>query len=283
MSFSTGTVQSADGTTVSHRIVGEGGAPVVLVHGGIQAAQNFQRLAEMLSSRFTVYVPDRRGRRPGVPAGADYGLAREGEDLDALLRLSGARRLFGLSSGAVIALYTAIQYGAIDRLALYEPPLTIDGAEPAAWLPQFEEALAGSGPAAAVTAVLKGTGDRSLLQGLPAWLLTGLARIALAVDAKTTGPQDITLRDLVPTMRLDGIATLQSVTLVNPRIDELRARVLLLGGEKSAQALHLGLDALMRRLPDAKRVELKKIGHVAADNRGKPQQVARLLEDFWAD
>lgn len=66
MKYRTGTVVSADGTEVSHRIVGEGGAPIVLVHGGIQAAQSFQRLAELLGSHYTVYLPDRRGRRPEV-------------------------------------------------------------------------------------------------------------------------------------------------------------------------------------------------------------------------
>lgn len=283
MNFRTGTVLSADGTMVSHRVVGDSGAPVVLVHGGIQAAQSFRRLADMLSSRYTVYIPDRRGRRPDVPAGQDYGLAREGEDLEALLRAVGARRVFGLSSGAVIALYTAIQFGGVDKLALYEPPLTIDNAEPAAWLPKFEHALATSGPAAGVAAVLRGTGDRSPLMLLPTWALTSLVRIVLTVDAKTHAAQDIALRDLVPTMRLDGIVTQQSVALLNPRIQELRSQVLLLGGQKSAYQLHLGLDALCRRLPNAKRVELKKTGHIAADNRGVPQRVARLLEDFWAD
>ncbi|MED5814616.1 alpha/beta hydrolase [Mycolicibacterium sp. 050232] len=283
MNFRTGSVVSADGTEVSHRVVGEDGPSVVLVHGGIQAAQSFRRLAELLSSKFTVYVPDRRGRRPDVPAGEDYGLAREGEDLDALLRAVGARRVFGLSSGAIVALYTAIQFGGIDKLALYEPPLTIDGAQPAAWLPRFEDALTRSGPAAGVTAVLKGTGDNSPLMALPNWALTTLARIALAIDAKTHAPEDLALRDLVPTMRLDGIATLQSVALVNPRIEELRSGVLLLGGEKSAHQLHLGLDALSKRLPNAKRIELKRIGHIAADNRGAPQRVAQLLESFWQE
>lgn len=283
MKYRTGTVVSADGTEVSHRIVGEGGAPIVLVHGGIQAAQSFQRLAELLGSHYTVYLPDRRGRRPEVPAGADYGLAREGEDLHALLSSVGARRVFGLSSGAVIALYTAIEHGGIDSLVLYEPPLTIDGATPAAWLPKYEEALVASGPAAAVTEVLKGTGDRTPLQLLPRWALTGLVRVALGIDAKTHPRGDIALRDLVPTMRLDGIATLESVEKVNPRIEELRCEVLLLGGARSAHQLHLGLDALSRRLPNAKRIELKRVGHIAADNRGSPRRVARLLEDFWAD
>ena len=283
MEFRTGMVESADGTAVSHRVVGGSGAPVVLVHGGIQAAQSFQRLAQMLSSRYTVYIPDRRGRRPGAPIGEGYGLAREGEDLEALLRAVEARRVFGLSSGAVIALYTAIEYGGIDKLALYEPPLTIDGATPAAWLPKFEHALTTSGPPAGVAAVLKGTGDRSPLLLLPNWALTSLARLVLQLDRITHAQHDIALRDLVPTMRLDGIVTEQSVALINPRIEELRSQVLLLGGEKSARQLHLGLDALSRRLPDAERIELRGVGHIAADNRGAPQQVARLLEEFWAD
>jgi pimeloyl-ACP methyl ester carboxylesterase len=283
VNYRTGSVLSADGTAVTHRVVGDGGTPIVLVHGGMQAAQNFQRLAEFLSSRYTVYIPDRRGRRAEVPAGDGYGLAREGQDLDALLRGVEARRVFGLSSGAIIALYTAIQYVGVDKLALYEPPLTIEDADPASWFPKFDRAIAACDSAAAMVEVLKGTGDRSPLMILPRWALTPLLRLALMKDAKEHPPGDIALRDLIPTMRLDGIVQKQSVELVNPRIAELRSEVLLLGGEKSAHPLRLGLDALSRRLPNAKRHELKGTGHVAADNRGVPQQVARLLEDFFAD
>jgi pimeloyl-ACP methyl ester carboxylesterase len=283
VSYRTASVVSADGTAVTHRVFGDGGTPVVLVHGGMQAAQNFRRLAEVLSSRYTVYVPDRRGRRPDVPAGEDYGLAREGEDLDALLRAVGARRVFGLSSGAIIALYTAIQYAGVDKLALYEPPLTIDGADPSAWSARFEHAIATSDPAAAMAEVLKGTRDRSLSMLLPSWALIPLLRRALSRDAEEHPPDDIALADLVPTMRLDLIVQLQAAELLNPRIAELRSEALLLGGEKSAHPLGIALDALSRLLPNAKRVELNGVGHVAADNRGKPEEVARLLEDFFAD
>jgi pimeloyl-ACP methyl ester carboxylesterase len=281
VNYRTGVVLSADGTRVSHRVYGQGGPPIVLVHGGMQAAQNFRRLAEMLSSSYTVYIPDRRGRRPGVPTGEDYGLAREGEDLDALLRAVGARRVFGLSSGAIIALYTAIQFGRVDKLALYEPPLTIDRADPSGWFPQFERAVARSGAAAAMVVLVKGVGDRSPLMLLPDWALTQLLGVVLNRDAKRLPPGDIALRDLVPIMRLDCIVQQQSVTLVNARIPEMGSEVLLLGGEKSAPPLGLGLDALSGRLPNARRVELKGAGHAAADNRGMPQQVARVLADFF--
>jgi pimeloyl-ACP methyl ester carboxylesterase len=283
VSYRTGSVLSADGTAVTHRVYGDSGTPIVLVHGGMQAAQNFRRLAEMLSSRYTVYIPDRRGRRPDVPAGEDYGLAREGEDLDALLRAVEARRVFGLSSGAIIALYTAIQFAGVDKLALYEPPLTIDKANPATWSARFEPAIATSGPAAAMAVVLKGTGGRSPLMLLPNWALTPLLRRGLERDAKEHSPDNIALADLVTTMRLDLIVQRDATALVNPGIAELRSELLLLGGEKSARPLGLGLDAISRRLPNAKRVELTGAGHVAADNRGVPEKVARLLEDFFGE
>ena len=233
MKYRTGAVKSADGTSIRHRVIGEHGPPVVLVHGGLQAAQDFQRLAEHLSARFIVYVPDRRGRRPEAPADAAYGLAREGEDLDALMREVGARRVFGLSSGATIALYTAIQYPGIEQAALYEPPLTIDGADPASWVPAFERALHAGNRALALTEILKGTAGREYVARLPRFVLVPLLHMVIGIEAKIVSGDDIALADLIPTMRLDSIVQHDSVTMVNPRISELRSDVLLLGGEKA--------------------------------------------------
>jgi hypothetical protein len=49
-------------------------------------------------------------------------------------------------------------------------------------------------------------------------------------------------------------------------------------------ALHhrLALDALAKRLPDATRIEPNGIGHLAADDRGRPEEVARVVGDFLA-
>ncbi len=282
MNYRTGAAESADGTSITHRVIGEQGPPIILVHGGLQAAQNFQRLAEYLSARFTVYVPDRRGRRPEVPVGEGYGLAREGQDLDALMRAVGARHLFGLSSGATIALYTALQYPGVEKLALYEPPLTIDGADPASWVPKFERALVAGNRASAAVEILKGTGGREYVTRLPRFVLVPLLRMGIEIDAKVVSGNDIAMKDLIPTMRLDSIVQRESIRMVNPRISELRSDVLLLGGEKSADALRLGLESLAKRLPSAKRVELEGVGHIAADNRGAPDKVARLLDEFFS-
>jgi pimeloyl-ACP methyl ester carboxylesterase len=60
-------VTSKDGTKIGYRQYGAGPG-VVLLHGGLQASQNFTTLAQLLSDTFTVYVPDRRGRGMSAPS-----------------------------------------------------------------------------------------------------------------------------------------------------------------------------------------------------------------------
>jgi pimeloyl-ACP methyl ester carboxylesterase len=214
----------------------------------------------------------------------------DGGRVSRLARITGSRakpktstrRVFGLSSGAIIALYTAIEHRGVERLALYEPPLTIDGANPSSWVPQFERAMAACDPAAAMTEIIKGTGDRSLMTRLPRFVLTSLLRAAIARNAKEALEEDISIRELIPTVHFDIRVVRESLAMVNPRISELHSDVLLLGGDKTARHHRLALDALAKRLPDAGRVELKGIGHLAADNRGQPDEVARIVGDFLA-
>ncbi|MEV6158989.1 alpha/beta hydrolase [Nonomuraea sp. NPDC052129] len=75
-------------------------------------------------------MPDRRGRGLSGPNGADFSLKREVEDLQALIATTGASQIFGLSSGALVVLRTDLVTPALDRVALYEPPLSIGGSVP---------------------------------------------------------------------------------------------------------------------------------------------------------
>ena len=283
--YRTDTLVAADGTPIRYRCYGAQGPGIVLVHGGLQAAQSFHRLAELLSAHYRVYVPDRRGRRPESPAGDGYGLATEGEDLDALMRAVDARRVFGLSSGATIALYTALQYRRTDGLALYEPPLTIDGVDPAAWVPHFRRALAAGHPIAALVEVIKGTGGEEFVARLPRAVLIALLGPAIAVEARFVSGDSLAVKDLIPTMYLDSVVQSESVTMVNPRIAELAGsatEVLLLGGERSTAGLRRGLEAIAARVPACRHIELEKQSHIAADNRGAPDTVAAPLAAFFA-
>src|SRR5215471_8222941 len=90
--FTTGEVISRDGTRIGYRQVGRGPG-LVLLHGSMQSSASHATLATTLADTFTVYLPDRRGRGRSGPAGDRYGMAREVEDVDALLTRTGARNL----------------------------------------------------------------------------------------------------------------------------------------------------------------------------------------------
>ncbi|HEU4347126.1 MAG TPA: alpha/beta hydrolase [Actinoplanes sp.] len=263
--------------TIRYRTFGGGGPKVVLLHGGMQSSGNFRRLAAALQDRFTVYVPDRRGRGLSGPIGAGHGLATEVGDLDALLQETGARNVFGLSAGAVIALQAALELPAIERLALYEPPLPFGDVDPVHWLPRFEKELAANRKAAAFATVVNGTGDRKL----PRAVLVPLMRLALRAEARAHRPIGHTpLGDLITTMRYDGITVAQSAGPLS-RFAAVSAETLLLGGEKSAAYLKAALNGLEPVLPHVCRVTLPGVGHLAADDRGRPDLVAEHLRRFF--
>jgi pimeloyl-ACP methyl ester carboxylesterase len=248
-----GSVSSADGTTIGYRRAGDGPG-VVLVHGGGQASQNLMALARALSDRFTVCVPDRRGRGMSGPYGEDHGIRKEIEDLDALLGQTGAHNVFGLSAGAVIAIEAARTLPAITRLALYEPPLQFDGVTQTAWLPRYEREMAAGQLAAALVTIMKGTADRTALRPIPRFLLVGALSLAIRKTADKPLPAGVVSpRDLIPTMHYDARTVLDAAGPLD-RFAGLSCDVLLLGGSKSARNLTAALDGLSAVLPGARRV-----------------------------
>ncbi|NUR85983.1 MAG: alpha/beta hydrolase, partial [Nonomuraea sp.] len=160
-----GTVTSADGTTISYHEVGHGPGLVIL-HGAMQTGDSQLELAEALSPDFTCYLPDRRGRGRSGPAGPAYGLAREVEDLEALLQATGARHVAGVSSGAIITLRTLLARPDLGRAVVFEPPLFPDGTTPAACLPRLDREVAEGRTAAALV-----TGMRAARLGPPIFRL----------------------------------------------------------------------------------------------------------------
>jgi pimeloyl-ACP methyl ester carboxylesterase len=115
-------VQSADGTPIAYERYGEGPA-VIVVEGAFGLRGSSAPLAKLLAPRFTVFAYDRRGRGDSGDT-APYAVAREVEDLDAVIAAAGgSARVYGISSGAVLALEAAARGAGITKLALYEPPL----------------------------------------------------------------------------------------------------------------------------------------------------------------
>jgi pimeloyl-ACP methyl ester carboxylesterase len=123
-------VTSADGATIAYERRGSGPA-LILVGGALNDRQSPIAgipLAELLADDFTVYAYDRRGRGDSDDK-LPYGVDRELEDLAALIAEAGTPAcLFGHSSGGALALEAAIAGLPVSRLAIYEPPYSMDAA-----------------------------------------------------------------------------------------------------------------------------------------------------------
>src|SRR3569832_808741 len=105
-------VTSKDGTRIGYSVVGTGPA-LVLVDGALcwRASGPAAPLAEQLKDRFTVYTYDRRGRGESGDT-KPYAVAREVEDLDAVIDAAGGKAaIYAISSGVGLALATADALG----------------------------------------------------------------------------------------------------------------------------------------------------------------------------
>jgi pimeloyl-ACP methyl ester carboxylesterase len=121
------TVQSKDGTTIAYEKSGNGPA-VILVDGAMcwRDSGPARPLAKLLEDQFTVYTYDRRGRGESTDT-QPYTVEREVEDLEALINAAGGSAfVYGISSGAVLALEAATCNLPIKKLALYEAPLIVE-------------------------------------------------------------------------------------------------------------------------------------------------------------
>jgi pimeloyl-ACP methyl ester carboxylesterase len=123
------TVISRDGTTIAYDRTGAG--PAVILISGALGSRFGSPLVELLAQHFTIIDYDRRGRGASGDT-APYAVEREIEDLAALLDIAGgSAALYGISSGAVLALEAASKLpNQVTKLALYEPPFILDDSRP---------------------------------------------------------------------------------------------------------------------------------------------------------
>ena len=265
------TTTSADGTTIAYDRLGNG-EPLVLV-GGAFSYRRYPgqvKLARLLSEHFTVYSYDRRGRGDSGD-NPPYAVDREIEDLAAVISAAGGQaHVWGLSSGAVLALDAAAAGLPIRRLAIQEPPLVVDPADrrPPADLYQRLRELIGSGQRGGAVRyfMVDGMGAPGfvpvLLRLMPGvWKkLTGVAH-TLPYDALLVA--DYQAGQPLPAQRW---AAVTMPTLV------------MCGAAKESPAFLLhAATAVAAALPDARLVQRNGLGHTKALNANV---IAATLTDF---
>ena len=287
--YTKSTVTSRDGTVIGYRQMGSGPG-LILMHGDIGASQHFMGLANALSDVFTVYIPDRRGRGLSGSFGDNYGLKKEVEDLDALLKKTGAHYLFGASSGALIILQSSLTLNSIQKIALYEPLVYVNKYE----MDKFneinqrvdQEIAEGNLTSAMVTGldlITKVNPDEkppSPIYYLPRFIWKLIFRMILRSDNKYVKDDDVLLRDLLPTRHYDNILVNETEGKLN-NYKDTSSEVLLIGGSKSSLFLKHSLDALKEVIPDVKCVELKGLDHDSPQNTRDPEAIAQEIILFF--
>ena len=189
-------VTSKDGTEIAFTKQGSGPA-VILVDGALcyRSFGPMLQLAELLAPYFTVYIYDRRGRGDSGD-NQPYALAREVEDIEALIKeAGGAAFVFGTSSGGCLALEAAIALGNKTRkLAMYEAPYNSEKDAQQAWKEyrkQLAELIATSrrGDAVALFMQLVGTPADQIdgMRQAPMWPMFEAVAPTLAYDAAAIG------------------------------------------------------------------------------------------------
>ena len=136
-------VISKDGTSIAYEVSGKGN-PLILVDGAL-CSRSFgpmKKLSSLLAKDFTVLTYDRRGRGESTD-NKPYAVQREVEDIEALINeAGGSAYVYGISSGAALALKAAENKLNIPKMALYEPPYIREKNNPADFETELNKLIA---------------------------------------------------------------------------------------------------------------------------------------------
>jgi pimeloyl-ACP methyl ester carboxylesterase len=257
------TVTSRDGTPIAFERSGSG--PVLVLVDGALCFRSFGPmgpLAQLVAPDFTVYRYDRRGRGESGDT-APYAVEREIEDLDAVIAAAGGRALvFGLSSGAVLALRAAASGAAIAKLALYEPPLAV-GEDATGESKEFGERLE-----QLVVAGRRGDAVEFFLTsaGLPPEAIAGMR----------SEPSWTLFESVAPTLVYDN-AVLGDGTVPHELAAAVRVPALVANGGDSPEFFRAAARATADAIPGARHrtLEGQSWGQVA------PEALAPMLKEFF--
>ena len=260
-------VTGADDSPIPVTDEGQGPA-ILLLHPGSANRSSWAGVAAALSERFRVLRFDRwtyRGGHAGAsPAGADT-MAAEVRDGLAVAAVAGGRLLLvGHSSGAVVALESALAGPtAFTGMVLYEPPVAVD------------EPLGGEALRRARAALDAGDLDRAITIHTREIARTG----GLAVAAmRLVPPIWQVVRGYAHAQIVDDEA-IESLGVGLDRYAHLDLPVLLLGGGRSPAHMRQRLDALAAVLPRLdSTVVMPEQGHLA--NLRAPGEVAKVIAAF---
>lgn len=243
-------VTSKDGTTIAYDKLGEG--PALILVDGAMCHRNFgpmPALAPLLAEHFTVFTYDRRGRGESGDS-QSYAVEREVEDMAALIEAAGGSAcVYGISSGAALALEAAISVLNITKLALYEPPYNDSAAQQyQAYVTELNDLLAQDRRGDAVALFMR-------FVGMPEEALAGMRQ----------APMWPGLEAVAHTLAYDG-AVLEDGHVPVQRAAVVTIPTLVMAGSDTIPFMHETAKTLEAAIPDAQyRILQDQTHEVAAE------------------
>jgi len=262
-------ITSKDGTQIAYEKVGNG--PAVILVEGASGSRGFgfsEGMSKLLSPDFTVYWYDRRGRGDSTDT-QPYSVDREIEDIEALIdKAGGAAYVYGISSGACLALEAAIKLGdKIKKLALYEAPYDSSEEGQKIWreyTANLEKAIAENRRGDAVVLFMK-------LVLVPDEMIDGMK----------SSPMWSYMESIAPTLVYDAQCMGEDRGAPVERAKQVTAKTLIMDGSKSLEKypfMSRSAEELAKAIPNSERKTVEGQGHDVSS-----EVLAPVLRDFFKD
>jgi pimeloyl-ACP methyl ester carboxylesterase len=257
--------RSADGTLIAYDQLGQGPA-VILVGGALEQRAldtATAQLAPVLAQHFTVFHYDRRGRGDSTDT-LPFAVEREIEDIEALINeAGGSAAVYGISSGAALAMEAAIKLGhKVRKLAMYEAPYNSDVSARRAWgeyRKKLAERLSAGRRDDAVGLFL-------LLTGMPPEHLAGMRHHPLWPMFEAVGQ----------TLAYDAAALGEDGSVPTEKAARVAVPALIMNGSQTFPFMEVTAVALAKAIPNARYRILEGQSHEVA-----AEAIAPVLEEFF--
>jgi pimeloyl-ACP methyl ester carboxylesterase len=220
-----------------------------------------------------VHTIDRRGRGESGVQGENYSVQKECEDLLSIISITDAKYLFGHSYGGFVTLETLCRDKTIEKVALYEPGLSIDGSINVDWTEKCKKELNENRPSEAFITFIQGV-DQST-KNVPRWLL----RIILWLSMK---PDDLNRKYELLGSTIAEHAELRRLNNTYSGYAEITAKVLLMmSGSVQEGSPGLPSTKLIPILRQAESAVFSNLDHLGPEK--SPQEIAKVMARFFRD
>lgn len=250
------------------------GSGVVVVPASMVTAADYTRFAQKLSAALgrPVHTFNRRGRGASSPQPEDYTLDTDIRDLDAVMKHTSSTDVFGHSFGGAVALHAARTLP-VERLAVYDPAVSVNHSVKADWTAEYEKATAAGDDGRALAVLNKGLETGGAFSRMPLSMLTIANKLTAATHV---GKQQ---RELMNT----GVREIKAIIAADMPAEPfltLPLETLIVVGEKSPAYFGVACGQIHDVLSGSSYTILPGAGHDGVLRA--PEKLITELSEFFA-